>query len=130
MLTSSAPGRIDAISRAPDQAARLARQRHVQRHRVAFGEQLVELDEPDAVARDRQDVVRPDLDAEREQPRRDRTADPPEPDDADAQLRERSQRARRLRVPAAARDVAVERDDPAQQRYSSASAWSATSCVQ
>ena len=88
----------------------------MQRHRLALGEQLVELDQPHAAPFDRENVVRPHVGAERDETGRERTADPSEADDADPNLRERSQRAGGLRAPAARDDVPVERDDPAQQR--------------
>ena len=108
------PHRFDRPS--ADQTARLAGQRNVQRDRVAFGEQLVELDEAHTVACDGDDVVRPDLRPEREQPRRDGAADPPVADDPDAQPGERPQRPRALCVPAARGDLTGERHDAAQQR--------------
>src|SRR5581483_8629817 len=102
--------------RAADQPTRVAGQGYVERHGVALREQLVQAREADSVAGDWHDVVRPYVDAQGQQPRRDRAADSSEPDDADAKLRERAQRACRPRTPAAARDVAVERDDAADER--------------
>ena len=64
----------------------------------------------------RQHVGRPHLRSEREQPRRDGVADPPEADDPDTHAGERSQRAGGPRVPFAACNSAIELDDASQQR--------------
>ena len=61
-------------------------------------------------------VARPDLEAERQRPRRDRRADPPEPDDAEPGAADAPERARALRVPVAVADAAVELDHAAHQR--------------
>src|SRR4029077_3505623 len=61
-------------------------------------------------------VVSPHLRTEREHPRRDGTADASEPDDADAQLRDRAERAGGPRVPTALAYVPIERDDAPYER--------------
>jgi hypothetical protein len=57
----------------------------------------------------------PDLESERERPRRDRAADPAEADHGQLQPSEGVQRSRDGVVPAAGANAAVERDDSADQ---------------
>jgi hypothetical protein len=98
-----------------DQVTRFRRERHVDGHRVASLEELVELHEAHTRMRHGQDVRRPHLGAEREEPRRDRRADAPEPDDADAHPGDRAERPRTRRIPAAALHHAIELDDAADE---------------
>ena len=92
VLTSSAPRGIGAISRGAEQPARRGRAaaRGARRRRHAASSSSSAAGRTPAAAidvvRDAR-VARPDLEAERQRPRRDRRADPPEADDAEAGCR-------------------------------------------